>query len=76
MPIRQILVCSSLFILITCGAAFLEHNVPPTMPAKQLHLHSRQPNARMEINGSFQPREYIRIVQLRSFEVKPMNLDK
>lgn len=62
MPIRQILICSSIFIFVLCGAAFLQRRLPLNMPPEQLIIYS-QPHDKMGNHAAFQPREYIRIVQ-------------
>ncbi|MFD3260240.1 hypothetical protein ACE3MQ_16760 [Paenibacillus lentus] len=62
MPSRQILVCSSIFLFMVCGAAFLERRLPSIMPPEQFIIYS-QPQSRIDNHAAFQPREYIRIVQ-------------
>lgn len=62
MPIRQILVCSSIFLVIICSAAFLARQLSPLMSLEQSRLYFKQLNIGLRNPAAFQPREYMRIV--------------
>ncbi|WP_055105938.1 hypothetical protein [Paenibacillus ihumii] len=73
MPVRQVLVCSLIFLFITFGAALLARWLPAVTPPapEQTLLHLQQLNGGLRNPASFQPREYIRIVPFNPFESSP-----
>ncbi|GAA0136491.1 hypothetical protein YSY43_33320 [Paenibacillus sp. YSY-4.3] len=71
MPVRQILVCSSIFLVIMCGAVFHARHLSLLMSLEQSHLYLQQLNIGLRNPTAFQPREYIRIAPFSHSERFP-----